>query len=175
MTHTQRAARRNDGVRRPAIVVESALTRPMYGRILLLLGIRSWGFVLLVGVAVFLGWTSVARTDYTLFIIYVGALVAIYGGAILFSVLSRRSRGAYITVRYTFDDSKVKKETTSTSQTLGWNSFVRWRKIGAYYLIYQSKRGFFVIPRSKIPVTDVTAFEGLLASKIVGRRRRVIG
>lgn len=175
MNYTQQAARRNEGVKGPPIVVESTLTKPMYGRILLWLGIRSWGFALLAGVAVFLGWTSVTRNDYTLFVIYVGALVAIYGGAVLASVFSKGSRGAYIPVKYTFDESRVVKETAAKSQTLGWNAFVRWRKIGAYYLIYMSRRSFFVIPKAKVPQARVAAFEGLLQRKIIVRRRRIIG
>ncbi len=159
----------------PAIVVESTLTKPMYGRILLMLGIKSWGFAFLAGVAVFLGWTSVTRSDYTLFVIYVGALIAIYGGAVLFSVFSKTSRRAYIPVKYTFDESRVLKETAAASQTLRWDALVRWRKIGAYYLIYASRRSFFVIPRAKIPQTKVSAFEGLLQRKILRRRRRIIG
>ena len=142
----------------------------MYARILLLLGIRSWGFVLLAGVTVFLVWMSVTSGNYSVLSIYVSLLVAVYGGAVLVSVLTKRNRMAYLPVKYSFDDSKVVKETATSSQTLRWDSFARWKKVGAYYLIYQSKRSFFVIPSARIPEGRSGAFEALLGQKIVRKR-----
>ena len=154
-------------------MVESALTRPMYARILLLLGIRSWGFALLAGVAIFLGWTAITRGEYSLFVIYVCALVGIYGGAVLVSVLAKKNRTAYAPVKYTFSEAGVVKQTATANQTVGWNALVRWRKIGAYYLIYMSRRSFFVIPQAFIPQGRAAALESLLSQKIVRKRYRV--
>ena len=133
------------------IVVESALTRPMYARILLLLGIRSWGFVILAAVFLYLIWWSIDIGSYSLLAIYAGLLILIYGGAVLVSVLAKKNRRAYSPIKYTFEESGVTKETAKVSQSFKWNSFIRWRKIGSYFLIYGSKRSFFVIPESKIP------------------------
>jgi len=142
----------------------------MYARILLLLGIRSWGFVLLAAVVVYLAWIGTTGGDYSLLVIYVSLLVLIYGGAVLVSVLAKKNRRAYSPVRYTFDDSQVVKEAATSRQTLGWDAFVKWRKIGAYYLIYMSKRSFFVIPRAMIPEGRSAAFESLLSQKIKAKR-----
>jgi hypothetical protein len=155
------------------IVIESTLTRPMYALILLLLGIRSWGFVLLIGVLVYLIWMSVNGGTYTILVIYIALIVAIYGGAILYSVIAKKNRRAFMPVKYTFDRSGVVKETASSSQTLKWNAFVKWRKIGAYYLIYMSKRSFFVIPKAKIPVGKINNFENVLSQGIVKKQPRV--
>jgi len=152
------------------VIVESALTRKMYAWILLMLGIRSWGFVLLVAILGFLVWTAATTGTYTLLIIYVCGLVAIYGGAVLVSVVAKKNRRAYAPVKYTFDESSVIKETVAMRQMLRWETFVRWRKIGAYDLIYQTKRGFFVIPRARIPEGKADWFEALLARKIVRKR-----
>jgi len=155
------------------IVVESALTRQMYARILILLGIRSWVFILLAAVLVYLIWLSINSGSYSLLVIYASLMVVIYLGAILFSVLSRKSQRAYAPVKYKFNESGVVKETAASSQTLKWNAFVRWRKIGAYYLIYMSKRSFFVIPKAKIPGGKITAFENLLSRGIVKKQTRL--
>jgi hypothetical protein len=151
-------------------VIDSALTKSMYARILLLLGVRSWGFVLFAAVAVFLVWTSVRTGQYSLVIIYASLMVAVYCGAVLVSVLTRKNRRAYMPVRYTFDASGVVKTTTTTRQPLTWGAFLRWRKIGGYYLIYMSKRSFFVIPKARIQESRVEEFEVLLSQKIAGRR-----
>jgi hypothetical protein len=168
-----RNASQIDSGRGSQIVVKSALTRPMYARILLLLGIRSWGFVLLAGVAIFLTWMSATSGEYSLFVIYVCVLVAVYGGAVLVSVLAKKNRPAYSPVKYTFDEARVVKETAAASQTLGWNAFVRWRKIGAHYLIYMSRRSFFVIPKALIPQEKAAGFESLLSRKIVRKNKLI--
>jgi YcxB-like protein len=168
----QNAAQKNSGMGSP-IVVESALTRPMYARILLLLAIRSWGFVLLAGVAIFLAWTAVTRGEYTLFVIYVCALIAIYGGAVLVSVLAKKNRPAYTPVKYTFTEAGIVKQTAKAKQTVNWTAIVRWRKVGAYYLIYMSRRSFFVIPESLVPQGRAAAFRSLLSQKIMRKRYRV--
>ena len=154
------------------IAIESKLTRPMYAGILLLLGIRSWGFALLFAVLLFLIYESVTNGTYTVLIIYSSLLVVIYLGAVLASVFSRNTQRAYAPVKYTFDSSKVVKETAATSQTLDWKSFYRWRSLGPYYLIYMSRRSFFVIPRERIPEGKADAFEALLATRIVRKRVR---
>ncbi len=156
------------------IAVESALTRRMYAWILLLLGVRSWGFVLLCAVLSYLIWRSVAGGDYTLLWIYVGLLVAIYGGAILVSVLAKKNRKAFSPVRYTFDVSGVSKQTAASNQRLTWSAFVRWRSLGSYYLIYQTKRSFFVVPKARIPDGRSTDFEALLRQNILSRRARLL-
>ena len=149
------------------IVIESTLTRAMYARILLLLGVRSWGFVLLAAVLLYLVWMSTATGNYSPLAIYASLLVLIYGGAILVSVMAKKNRRAFSPVRYTFDESRVVKETVTSSQTLNWDAFVRWRKVGAHYLIYMSKRSFFVIPRTRVPEGKVAAFEDLLSQRIL--------
>ena len=164
-----RPARRK-GPRTSQIVVESALTKPLYAWILLLLGVRSWGFVLLFAVLVFLVWTSVNTGNYSLLLIYAPVLVVVYGGAVTVSVLAKKNRRAYSPVRYTFEETRVMKESSASSQTLRWDAFVRWRRIGPYYLIYQSKRSFFVVPRAKIPPDQMQAFEDLLGRKLQKRR-----
>jgi hypothetical protein len=146
----------------------------MYAWILLLLGVRSWGFVLLFAVLVYLIWRSVSGGNYSLLWIYLALLVAIYGGAVLVSVLARKNRKAYFPVRYGFDDSGVVKESGASRQKIDWVAFARWRKIGAFYLIYQNKRSFFVVPKARIPENEVTAFEALLSRKILGRRSGLI-
>ena len=155
------------------IVIESTLTRPMYAHILLLLGIRSWGFVLLVAVLAYLVWMSVNSGTYTILVIYASLVVLIYGGAILVSIMARKNRRAFIPVKYTFDRSGVVKETASSSQILKWNNFYRWRKIGAYYLVYSTKRSFFVIPKARIPAGRVNDFENLLGQGIVRKQTRL--
>jgi hypothetical protein len=158
------------------IVVENTLTRSMYARILFLLGVRSWGFVLMVAVFLFLVWWSIVDIgDYTLLAIYAGLLILIYGGAVLVSVLAKKNRRAYSPIKYTFEESGVTKETAKVSQSFKWNSFIRWRKIGSYFLIYASKRSFFVIPESKIPKEQVGWFENLLSRNIVQKRSRLFG
>jgi hypothetical protein len=156
------------------IVIESTLTRPMYAWILLLLGIRSWIFVILSVVFIYLLWMSITSGSYhSLLVIYAALMVAIYAGAILFSVMSRKTRKAYIPVKYTFNESVVVKQTAATSQVLKWSMFVRWRKVGAYYLIYMTKRSFFVIPKAKIPEGKESAFENLLSRSIIKKRSRL--
>jgi hypothetical protein len=81
------------------IVIDSALTKSMYAWILLMLGVRSWGFGLLVAVLAFLIYTSVQTGQYSLLMIYVSLLVAIYCGAVLFSVLAKKNRRAYMPVK----------------------------------------------------------------------------
>jgi hypothetical protein len=144
----------------------------MYAQILFLLGIRSWGFVLLAAVFLYLTWWSIDIGSYTLLSIYAGLLVLIYGGAVLVSVVAKKNRRAYFPVKYTFEESGITKETASVRQSFKWNSFVRWRKIGPYFLIYASKRSFFVIPESKIPKGQVNWFESLLGRNIVKRSSR---
>ena len=142
----------------------------MYAWVLLQLGVRSWGFALLMLVLAYLIWRSVTGGEYTLLWIYLGLLVAIYGGAVLVSVLNKKNRRAYAPVKYSFDQSGVVKTAGTATQRVGWESIVRWRKVGAYYLIYQSRRGFFVIPRAKVPDGRVYDFEGLLSRNVVKRR-----
>jgi hypothetical protein len=156
------------------IAIESALTRRMYAWILLLLGVRSWGFVLLCAVLFYLIWRSVIGGDYTLLWIYTGLLVAIYGGAVLVSVMAKKNRRAFSPVRYTFDASGVSKQTGASNQRLNWSAFVRWRKLGSYYLIYQTKRSFFVVPEAKIPAGRSTDFEVLLKQNVLSRRARLL-
>jgi hypothetical protein len=156
----------------PPILVESTLTRPMYARILFLLGIRSWGFVLLAAVFLYLVWWSINIGNYTLLAIYAGLLVLIYIGAVLVSVLTPRNRRAYFPVKYTFGDSGITKETASVTQSFKWNTVVRWRRIGSYYLIYMTRRSFFVIPKAKIPAGKTGNFENLLGKYIVRRRAK---
>jgi predicted membrane protein len=138
----------------------------MYAHILFLLGIRSWGFVLLMTVLIYLVWMSINSNNYTILAIYASLIVLIYGGAILFSVVAKKNRRAFIPVKYTFDRSEVVKETASSSQTLKWNVFHHWRKIGPYYLIYMTKRSFFVIPKVRIPEEQMNRFESLLSQGI---------
>jgi hypothetical protein len=156
------------------IVVESTLTRSMYARILLLLGVRSWGFVIMAAVFLYLIWWSIDIGSYTLLAIYAGLLVLIYGGAVLVSVVTKRNRRAYFPVKYTFEESGITKETASVRQSFKWSSFARWRKIGPYFLIYASKRSFFVIPESRIPREQITWFESLLNRNIVKRSSRSV-
>jgi hypothetical protein len=165
-------ATQNDSGNGSPIVVESALTRLMYARILLLLGVQSWGFVLLAAVAIFLGWIAITSGEYALFVIFVCALVAIYGGAVLVSVLAKKNRPAYVPVKYSFSQAGIVKQTATAKQTVGWNALVRWRKIGTYYLVYMSKRSFFVIPQALIPKGRAAAFESLLSQKVVRKRYR---
>lgn len=163
-------AKQRDRGRGTRIVVESALTRETYAGILLLLGIRSWGFGLLAAILVFLVWVSADTGEYIVPVIYAALLVLIYGGAVLASVVSARNRGAYALVRYMFDEFGVVKEAGKTRQTLRWDSFVRWRRVGSYYLIYSTKRSFFVIPRSKLVPGRVDEFEVLLRRRITRKR-----
>jgi hypothetical protein len=157
------------------IVVESALTRSMYARILFLLGIRSWGFILLAAVFLYLFWWSIDIGSYSLLAIYAGLMILIYGGAVLVSVLAKKNRRAYSPIKYTFEESGITKETAKVSQSFKWNAFIRWRKIGSYFLIYASKRSFFVIPESKIPKEQVGWFENLISRNIVRKRSRLLG
>lgn len=159
--------------RNSQIVIESTLTRKMYAYILLHLGIRSWVFILLVAVLAYLVWMSIRSGNYSLLAIYASLMVVIYVGAVLVSVMSRKTRRAYIPVKYTFNESGVVKETAASRQTLKWNAFVRWRRVGAYYLIYTTKRSFFVIPKAKIPEGKITAFENLLSRGIIKRQSRL--
>ncbi len=165
---TKQPARRRASV----IVIESTLTRSMYIRILLLLGVRSWVFLLLTAVLVYLVWLSSNSGDYSFLLIYASVFVVIYFGAIVFSVFARGNRRAFSPVKYQFDVSGITKETAATSQVVKWTTLTRWRKIGGCYLIYMSKRSFFVIPRVKIPEGQVGSFENLLAQNIVPRRAR---
>jgi hypothetical protein len=151
-------------------VIESALTKSMYARILLLLGVRSWGFGLLVAVLAFLMYTSVQTGQYSVLMIYASLMVAIYCGAVLFSVLAKKNRRAYLPVKYTFDSSGVVKTTATTRQTVNWSAVLKWRKMGAYYLIYMTKRSFFVIPKARIPEERIGDFEILLSQKIAVKR-----
>ena len=156
------------------LLIESTLTRSMYARVLLLLGVRSWGFMLLAAVFLYLTWWSIDIGSYTLLAIYAGLLVLIYGGAVLVSVVAKKNRRAYFPVKYTFEESGVTKETASVKQSFKWSSFVRWRKIGSYFLIYASKRSFFVIPESKISKAEVIWFQSLLGRNIVKRSSRLV-
>ncbi len=168
MTKQQNRSRVNQ------IVVESTLTRQMYARILLFLGIRSWGFVLLAAILVYLVWMSITGRNYSLLAIYASLLVLVYGGTVLVSVMAKKNRRAYSPVKYTFDESKVVKETAATNQTLKWDAFVRWRKLGAFYLIYMSRRSFFVIPKANIPEGKVAIFENMIRQGIVKRSSRML-
>jgi hypothetical protein len=64
----------------------------------------------------------------------------------------------------------VVKATATTRQPVNWSAVWKWRKMGAYYLIYMTKRSFFVIPKARIPEGRIADFEVLLSRKIAGKR-----
>ena len=148
--------------------IEHALTRQAYGLILVTLYARSWGFWVLLAAAPLVVWLAMQRNEMTIAWIYLGLLVAV-PAAIFFSVNNKKNRNAFLPVRYVFGETTVAIESRLGKQTVSWDAFSRWRKVGPYYLLYASKRRFFAVPRAKLPGDQDAAFEDLLKRK-VGRR-----
>ena len=145
--------------------IEHALTRQAYGLILVTVYVRSWGFRVLLAATPLVVWLGIARNELTIVWVYLALLVAI-PGAIFFSVNNKRNRNAFLPVRFTFSETTVVIESRLGRQTVIWDAFVRWRKIGAYYLLYASKRRFFAVPKAKLPAGQAAAFEEMLKRKI---------
>ncbi len=145
--------------------IEYALTKSAYGLILVTLYVRSlWFWVLLVA-APFVVWLAFQREQQTIAWVYLGLLVAI-PAAIFFGVNNKRYRNAFLPVRYTFSETTVTIESRLGKQTVSWDAFVRWRKVGSHYLLYASRRRFYAVPRAKLPAGQDAAFEDLLKRRI---------
>ncbi len=149
--------------------IEHALTRQAYGLILVTLYVRSWGFWVLLAATPLVVWLGVARNELTITWIYLALLVAV-PVAIFFSVNNKRNRNAFLPVRFTFSETTVTIESRLGRQTVNWDAFARWRKVGSYYLLYASKRRFFAVPKAKLPEGQAPAFEEMLKRKVGSSR-----
>ena len=145
--------------------IDYALTKQAYGLILVTLYARSWGFWVLLAAAPLVVWLAVLRNELTIAWIYLALLVAI-PVVIFFGVNSRRNRNAFLPVRFTFAETTVTIESGLGKQTVSWDAFARWRKVGSHYLLYASKRRFYAVPTAKLPPGQQAAFEELLSRKI---------
>ncbi len=149
--------------------IEYALTRSAYGLILVMLYMRSIGFWLLLAATPLVVWLGIARNELTIIWIYAALLVAI-PIAIFLGVNNKRYRNAFLPVRFTFNEGNVTIESRLGRQTVNWDAFARWRKVGSHYLLYAARRRFYAVPLAKLP--DPAGFEALLKRKIPNIQRR---
>lgn len=149
-----------------ALTIESTLTRTMYIKVLLLLMLRSWGFRVFVAVAIVAGIMSATTGNYLFFAIFVPAVVVLYAVQVFAAVRSPKNRSAFLPATFEFTDGGIAIKKKVSKNTLKWESVVKWKRVGQYYLVYGSKHGFLTIPKSRIPDGRADAFEALLRRKI---------
>jgi hypothetical protein len=148
------------------MVIEYQLTRPAYVKIILLMVIRNWSFYVFPALLIAAIVVGAILHTYVYAIIMAAAFIFIYGISIINAVFSQKNRNFFRPVKYTFGDGDIRVESAITKNTMNWSTFVKWRQLGDYYLIYPSNNNFLCIPRSAIPEGNVTGFEALLTSKI---------
>ena len=85
---------------------------------------------------------------------------------ILYNIYTKKNRNYYLPAKYAFHEDGVFVTTPISEETYKWEVFIRWKKLGNYYLLWVSSRNFMVIPRSALKPEDVSEFEVFLHDNI---------
>lgn len=72
----------------------------------------------------------------------------------------------YVPVTWRFDDDGVVVDQQGESARAPWSDFVRWREIGACYLLHTDRARYVVIPVRCVPEGLRVPFEELLTARL---------
>jgi hypothetical protein len=146
--------------------IETTLTKSTYVKVNLLLFVRNWGFYFFLLMLVIFTAYAIFVHNFLAPILFIILMVFIFTFTIWFSTSSKNNRNFFTPHKYNFNDNEVEVETPLSKGTMKWESFVKWRKIQIYYLLYVSNNSIFIIPKSSIPDGNFSEFESLLSKHI---------
>lgn len=151
-----------------AIVVKRQLTRQQYFRFLVSYSYSKWyvqaAILLAAAFAVFTAITGNNILPWAvlvfLFLLFYSPLYALY------SVRSKKNRKIFLPITYSFDSEGVTAEMALGKETVKWELFKDWKRIGGCYTLIISANSLVAIPEVDIPVQDQERFVTLLREKI---------
>ena len=161
--------------RKYPILVENALSRTVYLKLLLLINFNNWAFYFVLVVLAFLTVLVHHFGDYGFLFFFVlgvfGFYVIVVITSILYTVFSSQNRLFFLPTKYTFSEEGIEEVSQVAHCTVKWDAFIKWKYVADHYLLYLNILNAAVIPRSKIPDHQISAFEELLRSKLKKKQR----
>ncbi|KYK34343.1 MAG: hypothetical protein AYK19_12205 [Theionarchaea archaeon DG-70-1] len=91
--------------------------------------------------------------------------------SILYTVFSSQNRLFFLPTRYTFSEEGIGEVSEVAHCMVKWDAFIKWKYVADHYLLYLNILNEAVIPRSKTPDHQISAFEELLRSKLKKKQR----
>ncbi len=151
-----------------AVIVKRQLTRQQYFRFLVSYSYSKWyvqAAILLA--AAYAAYTAITGNNILpwavlvfLFLLFYSPLYALY------TVRSKKNRKIFLPITYSFDSNGVTAEMALGKETVKWELFKDWRKIGGCYVLLISANSLVAIPETDVPVQDQDKLVTLLREKI---------
>jgi hypothetical protein len=150
-----------------AVVVDRALTRGGYFRVLMLMTLRRpYVLVLMVLSIAMLGYGLATDLYPALFIVIFIFIFAYAPFAGLRVVYDRRNRNMFRPVRLTFREAEIEIDSELSRGTVSWGAYYDWRKIGRYYVLMMTSRQALLIPVAGLATEDEARLVDLLHENI---------
>lgn len=154
------------------IVIKRQFTQHQYFRFLVSYSYSKW-YVQVVILAAVIFAVFTASTGNTilpwavlvlLFLVFYSPFYALY------TVKSKKNRRMFLPVTYTFSSHEITGKMALGKDTVKWEIFRNWRRIGGCYALIISANSLIAIPEVDIPYEDEERFIALLREKIPARR-----
>ena len=71
---------------------------------------------------------------------------------------------------YSFTDDGVTVKFSNSERKARWSTFVDWKRMANYYVLYLANSSAIVIPESAIPGGELAVFENLLNQNIKSKK-----
>lgn len=157
------------------IIVENTLSRTVYLKLFLLMNFNNWAFYLVLAVLAFLTVLVHHFGDYGFLFFFAWGIFGFYAVVVIISILysafSSQNQLFFLPMRYTFSEEGIEEVSEIAHCVVKWDAFIKWKYVADHYLLYLNILNAVVIPRSKIPDHQVSAFEELLRSKVKKKQR----
>lgn len=153
--------------------IEIQLSRLQYARLLTAMLFRrsSLLYILVLFFAIVALAISMDIGMYLPFL-YLGAVMVAYAFSIINATFRQKNRNYFIPKKYTFSNKGVLTVSANGEHHLKWDTFIDWKRIGEFYIIYVTKHTFIVIPQSAIPAGELPDFQHLLLKQIKPAKKR---
>lgn len=157
------------------VTVENALSRIVYLKLLLLINFNNWAFYFVLAALAFITVLVHHLGTYEFIFFFAwgifGFYVAVVIVSILYTVFSSQNRLFFLPTKYTFSEDEIEEVSKVAHCIVKWDAFIKWKYVADHYLLYLNILNAAVIPRSKIPDHQISAFEELLRSKLKEKKR----
>ena len=155
---------------------ESELTKSAFIKLNCLMLIRSWVFIvtIVLATAVLIAEAIIFGPMLPFVIAFIVFLLIYYPLRILYLARTAQNRNLFLPRTYTLSEDGMQASSSLVEETVKWQMFVKWKRVGGIYLLYTSGMGFLPVEKSAIPEGRADEFEALLDSKIPRKKMKPV-
>jgi YcxB-like protein len=149
------------------MILEFKLDKKTHMKINLLMILHKWPFYASLGIFLVLLVASLfLRFSIYYSLVLLGFIILVSLTLILNNALAPKNSSFFLPRTYSFTDEGVTVKFSNSERKARWSTFLNWKRISNYYVLYLVNSGAIVIPESAVPAGELTAFENLLNQNI---------